>query len=267
MDPLIEVAINLARETGRILVDYYQHSQLNTSLKPDGSLVTEADLAADQFLAQAIHERFPNDDLLSEEGKTTWSPGAASNNTSAVWIIDPLDGTTNFSLGLPIWGVLLARLVDGLPVLAVAHFPLLDECYVAQRGQGVWLNQHRIQVAPSQVEGKQPFFACCSRTFRRYQIKLPYKVRILGSSAYTFCLLARGAALIGFEVTPKIWDIAGQWLIVNEAGGVIDTLNGIDKPLPLLPQKSYAALSYPTLAAASPDLLSLARQSIQPKSA
>lgn len=269
MDEIVEFAVKLANETGNLLVDYFHRAHLKTSLKPDRTLVTEADLAADRFITENIHKYFPQDIILSEEGNITSLPGKRGLDSTAIWIVDPLDGTTNFSLGLSIWGILLTRLVDGWPELAVAHFPLLNECYIAQHGQGAWLNQARIQLMVNQEESSQPFFACCSRTFRRYQVNLPYKIRILGSAGYTFCLVARGAALIGFEVTPKIWDIAGPWLIVREAGGVIDVLDEINRPLPF----TLGALttdiekSYPTLAAATPELFLIARQTIQRKTA
>ena len=106
------------------------------------------------------------------------------------------------------------------------YFPLLNELYTAQRGQGAWLNGNPIHTRPPDPDQPYGFFACCSRTHRRYQISIPYKPRILGSAAYSFCMLARGAALIGMEVSPKIWDIAGAWLLVQEAGGCIEPLEG-----------------------------------------
>ena len=143
-----------------------------------------------------------------------------------MWIVDPLDGTTNYSLGLQVWGVLITRVHAGQPQVSVQYFPMLDELYTAGRGQGAWLNGTPLQ--PRMAEPDQPFgfFACCSRTHRRYEISIPYKPRILGSAAYSFCLLARGVALIGLEVMPKIWDIAGAWLLVQEAGGCVTHLDG-----------------------------------------
>jgi myo-inositol-1(or 4)-monophosphatase len=150
------------------------------------------------------------------------------------------------------------------------YFPLVDELYTAQRGAGACLNGQPIHTRPpigrNVSAPSQPlaFFACCSRTHRRYTVNLRYKARILGSTAYTLCLVARGVALLGFEVTPKIWDLAAAWLVVSEAGGEIAAFNG-SAPFPLQPRLDYARLSFPTLAAANIELAQAARSQIQPK--
>ena len=178
-------------------------------------------------------------------------------------MVDPLDGTTNFHLGLPFWGVSIARLVDGWPETAALYFPQLGELYSAQKGQGAWLNGQPLQVRRDQFR-KLSFFACCSRTLKHYQVDIPYKTRILGCAAYTFCAVARNIALLGFEATPHIWDIAGAWLVVQEAGGEIAALDG-QSPLPLRPGLDYACQAFPTLAAADAERLAWARQRILPK--
>ncbi len=184
--------------------------------------------------------------------------------TPAVWIVDPLDGTTNFSLGLHVWGVLITRLQASQPEMTVHYFPLLDELYAAQHGQGAWLNGNPIHTRPPDPDRPYGFFACCSRTHRRYQISIPYKPRILGSAAYTFCMLARGTALIGLEVTPKIWDIAGAWLLIQEAGGCIQPLEG-SAPFPIGAEIAYNQANFPTLGTATPELMEFARTKISPK--
>jgi myo-inositol-1(or 4)-monophosphatase len=181
-----------------------------------------------------------------------------------IWIIDPLDGTTNFILGLHYWGVLLARIVNGWPEVAVMYFPMIHELYTSRLGAGAYLNNQPIQVQPPSRDRPYSFFACCSRTYRQYDVSIPYKTRILGSAGYLFCCVARGIAIIGFEATAKIWDIAGPWLLVSEAGGTIKTLDG-SQPFPLKVGENYSNLSYPTLAAASSDLADKARGKILPK--
>jgi myo-inositol-1(or 4)-monophosphatase len=256
-------ARDLARQVGDLLLNYYHTPGIHTNLKADKSVVTEADLAADQLIIQNIRENFPNDLLLTEELQPT-SPAERAMQDNAGWVVDPLDGTTNFSLGLHIWGTLLTRLENGYPHLTVMYFPVLDEMYHAIRDQGAWRNGARLHVRAPDPGRPLPFFACCSRTFRRYQVNVPYKPRILGSSAYTFNAVASGMAVIGFESTPKIWDIAGSWLMVHEAGGVIETLVG-DSPFPLQPDLNYASISYPTLAAANQLLANEARRQIIPR--
>jgi myo-inositol-1(or 4)-monophosphatase len=261
----LQYAIQTARKAGQLLLQYFHSANLQTNLKTDRSLVTEADLAVDRLITAAIQERYPDELLISEELQPDYPPGKGRRAQKA-WIVDPLDGTTNFGLGLHFWGVLLARLVEGWPDTAVLYFPLIDELYSAQSGQGAYLNGKPIRVQTPNENRPLSFFACCSRTHRHYQVSVPYKTRILGSAAYTLCAVARGTAILGFEVSPKIWDIASAWLLVNEAGGAIETLDK-SQPFPLRPGVDYPRQCYPTLAAATPELIKKARIQITPRKA
>ena len=260
MASTLDFAIQIARQAGELLIDYFQLSDLETKLKSDRTIVTEADLASDRLISQAIRDRYPNDILISEEIQPLLIPDHDVQK-SIFWIIDPLDGTTNFSLGLRFWGVLIARLVNGFPVLSVLNFPLIDELYFAEQGKGAFLNSKPIHVQPPTPTHPLSFFACCSRTFQYYNVTIPYKARILGSSAYSYACVARGIAVIGFDARPKIWDIAAPWLLVAEAGGCIETHDG-SQPFPLQTGMQYAEQNFPTLATASKELLAKARKQI-----
>lgn len=260
MESPLEFAIHTASQVGHLLQDYFRKGALNTRLKHDHSVVTDADLAADRFIEKAIHTSYPNDLLMSEEQK----PDFKLNSDQIVWIIDPLDGTTNFSLGLHIWGVSIARIVQGYPDTAAIYFPMLDEMYAAQRGHGATLNGEQLVLGEVLKPKPASFFSCCSRTFRHYRVNLPYKARILGSAAYSFCTLCSGAARVVFDATPKIWDIAGAWLLVEEAGGAIASFDDL-QPFPLRPEIDYEKQVFTTLAAATPDFVAQARQKIRLK--
>ncbi len=255
-------SIRLVKQVGAHLVSRFQAAELETHLKEDLSLVTQADLEANTIITQALMSHFPNDHIISEETQPDIS-NAPYDAATPMWVIDPLDGTTNFSLGLHYWGVSLARLQNSLPQMAVLYYPLLDELYTAKRGQGAYLNQQSFTNQVDQYH-KISFFICCSRTFQKYQVKIPYKTRILGCASYTFCAVARGSAIIGVEATPKIWDLAAAWLVVEEAGANIDGLeNG---PIfPLRQQKIEPNLEWPTIAANSQKRLVWAKQHIQRK--
>jgi len=256
MNDVLAFTSHVAQETGKLLQEYYNPAGISTSRKDESTAVTEADLAADQLISERISENFPEDGLLSEEANTTYP-----DDKPAVWVVDPLDGTTNFSLGLHYWGVAIARLVNGEPDTAALYFPMLGELFTAQRGGGSYLNGERL--AAKSPDKNQPFtfFACCSRSHRRYDIKIRYKTRILGSAAYGLTTVARGSAVLAFEVTPKIWDFAASWLVTREAGGVIQVLDG-NPAFPLLPDTDYAGKSYPILAAATPELWSEGQRKI-----
>jgi myo-inositol-1(or 4)-monophosphatase len=255
-DPL-EFAVNLALQTGELLQNYYRPAGIHASSKPDQTVVTEADLAADQFITQEIVHHYPHDGIVSEE-----SSHILRDLQSPTWVIDPLDGTTNFSLGLPIWGVSIARLENGSPVLGATYFPRLNELYTAMHGSGAYLNKDRLFTREPDPTQPMSFFACCSRSFRTFDISVPYKPRIMGSSVYTFCLVARGAALLALDVTPKIWDLAAVWILVKESGGTINTFEG-SPVFPISPNIDYSQTSYPTLASATPELFGMGLKKIQ----
>jgi len=262
-DPALDLAVNLALSTGILLKDYFNSTELEASLKSDYSLVTNADRDADQFIRGRLSEIYPEDIVITEESFVGFPTGTDLAVGNA-WIVDPLDGTTNFALGLHYWGILITRLVKGWPDIGVMYFPMIDELYTASRDSGARLNNEPFRVPTPKSRSPVSFFACCSRTFRQYQVSIPYKVRILGSAAYTICMVAHGAAIVGFEAAPKIWDIAGGWLLINEAGGVIDTFDG--SPLfPLNPCINYKETSIPILCAATSDLYTRNRSKLQLK--
>jgi myo-inositol-1(or 4)-monophosphatase len=257
-DPL-EFAISLALETGELLQKYYDPAGIQASAKPDKTVVTAADLAADDLVTGKINTQFPLDGIVSEE-----STHFLIDPHSPTWVIDPLDGTTNYCLGLPIWGVSIARLVDGFPELGVVFFPRINELYFARRGSGAFLNHNSIFSRAPDPSQPMSFFACCSRTFRNFNINVPYKPRIMGSSAYSFCMVARGSALMSFDATPKIWDLSAVWLLIEESGGIIQSF----EETPVFPIKTgidYSLTSYSVLAAATPNLMEKGRSFIKKK--
>jgi myo-inositol-1(or 4)-monophosphatase len=259
MDSSLTFATDIAVQVGKQLLNYFPPNGADTSLKEDNSIVTEADLAADKFIAKAIQKDYPDDSLVSEE----LQPYLGAEK-SAVWVVDPLDGTTNFSLGLPIWGVSIARLVGGWPVVAAVYFPVFDELFTAQQAKGAYLNGEPLLIQPPTPDKPTSFFSCCTRTHQYYDISIRYKTRILGSACYSICAVARGMAVIGFEATPKIWDIAASWLIVSEAKGTIETLDG-SQPFPLRANIDFRTKNFPILSATNANLAVEARKQINPR--
>ena len=259
MDPSLKFAAQLATETGKHLLKFFSPNGTYTNLKEDHSVVTEADLSADQLITQAIQREYPADKLISEELQPT-----SDEVDVAVWVVDPLDGTTNFSLGMPIWGVSIARIVDGWPSIGAVYFPIMNELFTAQRSSGAFLNGEQIHAQPPIPGRPTSFFSCCTRTHQRYDVSIRYKTRILGSACYTFCAVARGMAIVGFEATPKIWDIAASWLIVTESGGVIESFDS-SRPFPLRANYDYRLTSFPILSGATSELVSKSRKQIKLK--
>lgn len=254
----VEQAETISRQAGEILLSLFNPSGSKSSRKSDRSIVTEADLAADRYIHETLKRITPEANILSEELQTNLKEA-----TTDLWVVDPLDGTTNFSLGLQHWGVSVAFFHAGELEASAIFFPLLGEMYTASRGGGAFLNHQPIHARPVYAGQPSSFFSCCSRTLRRYRISLPYKTRILGSAAYTLCSVARGIAVVGFEATPKLWDIAGGWLIVQEAGGAVEFFDK-NQQFKIQAGVDYEAIIMPFLAAASQEALARARSQIVP---
>lgn len=252
-------AAAIAEQAGALLLRHFRDDSLSSRWKEDFSIVTEADLEADRLITARLAEAFPGDAVLSEELVTVFSP-----TSSHVWIVDPLDGTTNFSLGAQHWGVSIARCDAAGPDVGVLFFPALGELYVASRGGGAVLNGKPVHVRSPSSARPVGMIACCARTPRWHHVNLPMKIRVYGSAAWTLACVARGTAAIGIETTPKVWDLAAGWCLVEEAGGFIETIDG-SHPFPLVPERDYAAAGFPVRAAASRDLMAQARESIEPR--
>jgi myo-inositol-1(or 4)-monophosphatase len=248
---LLALAVDLAEQAAGLALDYFRHAQARR--KGDGSLVTEADEAADRLIVQSIRQSYPGHAILSEEGFTGYDPGP-----EFTWVIDPIDGTTNFARGLPVWGVSIGVLRHGAPWVAALHFPGLDERYTAMAGQGALRNGERLAVDPDAAIHDQQLLARCTRTDSRFHIETPMKVRMLGSAAYHLLCVAGGVVLAAMEARPKVWDLAAAHLVLTEAGGVARHLyttrppfeTGAIFPLPPSP-KEYAQHYHPVLAAVS----------------
>ncbi|MEB3176470.1 MAG: inositol monophosphatase family protein [Synechococcus sp.] len=216
---------------------------ISSDLKPDGSLVTDCDRWSDATIAAGLQRIYPDDGLLSEEGST------AVPSQRSCWVVDPLDGTTNFSVGLPIWAISLARFEDGQPIEALIDVPPLRQRYVAVRGQGVWRDGERL--APP--GGPRHGCSCASLCTRSLPViqqlpqRFPAKPRMLGVASLNLLGVGLGTMLAALEATPKIWDLAGVWLMLEELGCVIRPL--ATPPFPLVPGAPLAEASYPLLAA------------------
>ncbi|MBW4544842.1 MAG: inositol monophosphatase family protein [Symplocastrum torsivum CPER-KK1] len=250
-----------ARVGTQLLQDF---GQVQASQKADGSLVTQADRWADEEITNAIASHYPRHGILSEEAEHKFP------DTEWCWIIDPLDGTTNFTRGIPIWGISLGLFYQGTPVFGYVHFPPIGQTFhgfwsgksgITDVEDSAFLNGRAIHSSKDDPSNNH-FFNLCSRSASLLQQPLPCKIRMLGVASYNFLTIAAGAALGGVEATPKIWDIAGAWVIVQAAGGTWVPLDS--QPIfPLKVGQDYSAKSFPTLVASSPELVPVFNKSLR----
>jgi myo-inositol-1(or 4)-monophosphatase len=239
---VIELSDTVTRRVGDQLLREY--GQVQATAKADGSLVTRCDRWADQEIRAAIALTFPDHGLLSEEG-THQLP-----DNDWCWVIDPIDGTTNFTRGIPIWAISLGLLYRGTPVFGYVHLPPLYQTFYGfwnapEQANGAFLNQQPIQTRTDAPAPNQ-FFSLCARSTAILQQPFPCKIRMLGSAAYNILTVAAGMTLGAVEATPKIWDIAAVWPILQAAGGQWQALES-EPIFPLQVGQRYGDRSYPTL--------------------
>lgn len=253
-----QFADSLADEAASRLRQWFGRATAST--KYDGSFVTQADLEVDRFIHQAVADRYPRHGVLSEETSLVY------RGDEFTWVVDPLDGTNNFANGLPLWGVSIALLHEGAPVLAVLDFPPLGQRVSAVRGQGAVWNGRPLRVEPPTELHDNHFVIIDTRSFRLLEFSLRPKTRLLGSTAYDLGAVSRGMAVACCEFLPKIWDIAGGWLVLSEAGATVAPLLSGASVFPMQAGRDYADRVFPLLAAASPPIWDALRASIRLKS-
>jgi myo-inositol-1(or 4)-monophosphatase len=232
-DPLfLATAVEAVLEAGRIQLASFGKHDLQIDKKGSIDLVTEADMAVERRFRAFIGERFPDHAVLAEELGGP-APGSVARHC---WIYDPIDGTTNFAHGLPIFCASLALEIDGVISVGAIYDPTRQELFTAERGGGAYLNGRRLAVTRAAAlidallctgfhydihgSGEQvlELFGSFVRRARA--------VRRLGSAALDLCYVAAGRFDGFWEDRLKPWDVAAGALIVEEAGGIVSGLGG-----------------------------------------
>lgn len=214
--------------------------------KTDGSLLTEADVVMQDALANALRQHWPDIDILGEEMDEAAQLQALQHLDTGLWCIDPVDGTSNFSLGVPYYAVSVALLRGGEIPMGVVYDPSRKECFAAARGQGAWLNGQRLQSRLSAPLSEGVGLVDLKRLPRELASRLasdpPYQSqRSFGAVALDWCWLAAGRCHVYLHGQQKLWDYAAGCLILQEAGGQAVTLQGEPVFAPTLEPRSAAA--------------------------
>ena len=223
------------------------------SRKADGSLVTEADLVMQSALAETLQRHWPDIDILGEEMDVSAQQRALQQVGTGVWCIDPLDGTSNFSIGVPYYAVSVALLRNNQVELGIVYDPSRKECFAAARGQGAWLNgqrlpQQQLSTVLSQGMALIDLKRLTPGLASRLAANPPYKSqRSFGAVALDWCWLAAGRCHLYLHGRQKLWDYAAGSLILLEAGGSAVTLDGGPVFSPTLQPRSAAAALDPAL--------------------
>jgi myo-inositol-1(or 4)-monophosphatase len=231
---MLTIAVRAARKAGRIAVRSYERGDdIRVSSKSRNDFVSEVDRACEAAIIEELRGKFPDHAILAEESGS--SPGR-SLGEAYEWIIDPLDGTTNYLHGFPQWGISIGLRYRGRMEQAVVYDPLREELFTASRGRGALLNDRRIRVSDRRgMEGALigtgiPFREEAHlETYLRMlaaMVKDTAGIRRPGSAALDFAYVAAGR-LDGFwELQLNPWDFAAGALLVAEAGGTVTDLAG-----------------------------------------
>lgn len=239
----LRVAIKAAEEAGRILLKEFKKFS-DFEFKNKREIVTSADYKSEEKILEIIKGSFPDHSVYSEE------KGMLDQGSSALWIIDPLDGTTNFSRKIPLFNVSIALAVHKKLSLGVVFNPFTKELYYAQEGKGAYLNKHKIKVSDERDLSKaiislwrgtsEKDVDQLKKLFDKIHDK-PHTIRMFSSCALELCYVASGKLDAFINHGSKLSDYAAGALIVQEAGGRVTDFN--NKPFNLKTKNIVASNS------------------------
>jgi myo-inositol-1(or 4)-monophosphatase len=225
---MLDTAIEAARRAGQAVAEHYPAAR-NVTVKGYRDVVTEVDYIAERIVLDTIRARFPDHTILSEEA------GESAPGSRYTWIVDPIDGTTNYSRRLPICSVSVGLLEEDVPIVGAIYDPLRDQMFAAHRGQGAQLDgtpihASRVETLADSVVGLDWGHAdeVRARTLAHVNQVVPWcrTVRGLGSAALALAYVAAGWLDAYFNLGMKPWDTAAGTVLVAEAGGRITTTAG-----------------------------------------
>ncbi len=229
IEDVLSFACETAEKAGEILNDHYKNVKIN--YKGEKTIVTEADLLSEQYIKREIHKKYPNHEILAEES------GHNGICPEKRWLIDPLDGTTNYAHGIPMFSVSIAYEEDGCTFCGVVHDPQRNKTYWAILGGEAFCNNEQIKVSSTEklknsllgTGFPQDLSNCDDNNIQNF-LNLVHEgegVRRFGSAALDLCFVACGELDAFWEICLKPWDTAAGALIVMEAGGTVTDFKGM----------------------------------------
>ncbi|MBN1156424.1 inositol monophosphatase [Candidatus Woesearchaeota archaeon] len=222
-----------AKEAGKILKKYFYLEKQHKGIKGKGfrDVVTAADLESEKKIISIIEKNFPEHSIIAEES------GYENKGSDYTWVIDPLDGTMNFSKGMDIFCVSIGVAQKGKVIMAAVFDPVRKYLYFAEKGKGAFLNCKRIFVSEEKELGTAIVFSQFDPTQGKKEIDITFRlfrsilrksagIRVFVSLAQELCHIAKGSAACSIAAQPKPWDFAAGCLIVEEAGGKVTDFDG-----------------------------------------
>ena len=228
MASYLETAVDIAREAGGLLATYFER-RVAFELKGDFDLVTAADRASERLVVERLRSHFPSHSIVAEEG------GGHQGASGYCWYVDPLDGTTNFAHGFPIYNVTMGLALDGEMLVGVVFDPTRQEMFSAERGAGSYLNNRRMRVSAAKRLADSLVATGFPARRRHLNVNIHFYhqmamathgVRRAGSAAIDLAYVASGRLDAFWEFGLSPWDMAAGTLLVTEAGGRCSDMNG-----------------------------------------
>jgi len=228
MTDYLNTAVEISREAGALLAELFTQP-LEISYKRRSDLVTQADRQSEALIVKHPRERFPDHAIVAEEG------GNHHSSSDYCWYVDPLDGTTNYAHGFPVYCVTLGLAYRGEVVAGVVYDPTHNDMYTAERGAGAYLNDQRMHVSPTEklseslvATGFPPFATNHDLNIQFYFrfTEQSHGIRRAGSAALDLCCVAAGRFEGFWELKLNPWDKAAGTLLVTEAGGRLTDVRG-----------------------------------------
>ncbi len=224
-----EILISALKISGAKLLEYFNRPVETKQKESQSSIVTEADIESEKLIIKLIRKKFPDHNIISEEA------GYAGNYSDYTWVIDPLDGTSNFAAGIPWFGVLVTLFKQNTPVMAGAYLPVQDVIYFAEAGNGAFRNGELLPKLENKALKDCLFAFCVDYTddipfldkgigIYKYIVKSSRNIRST-NSLVDFIYVAEGKFGGVLNLYTKVWDISGLGLIITEAGGVMKNIN------------------------------------------
>lgn len=233
MHPMLNIAIRSARKAGNIAIKAYENpTSIKIDKKSENDFVTNVDRAVETVIVESIRKSYPEHTIIGEECGVL--KGADNDHQ---WVIDPIDGTTNFMKGIPHFAISIAYRYKGKTEIGVVFNPITNELYSAERGKGAQLNGYRLRVNGN-LKDLNGALVSIAYPFKQRQYIESYNqvvnklfdkcldIRRTGSAALDLCYVSAGRIDLYFEIGLKPWDIAAGELILRESGGIITDFGG-----------------------------------------
>lgn len=214
----IDRIIRWIREAGQVAMQFFDGA--GPAYKPDRTLVTEADLEVEHLLAERIRKAFPMHSFVGEESVHR----GLTEHSDTVWVIDPIDGTTAFSQGLPGWGIAIGVLHAGRPLLGFYYMPLLDDLTYTS-GTEVFCNDRCLRNSLRSDWRRKGYLALNASAHYNFRINVRHS-RALGSNGTNLVYTARGSATAAFLPKAYVWDLVAGAAIMERLGGAMCYLDG-----------------------------------------